>query len=210
MKKFVLFLMCAAAFTFAQNDEEGYQEEESTQVEQTEEAAPAEEAAEENAYAAQSGDGVDYYAVDSVQIYNDLVEKFEKRGNKLRRPATPLIIAGSIGLGVGLVTMLVGEAMVASSCNSYDDYCDEDAAGGVGLYILGDIVFILGDIVFIAGAASLTTGIVLKIVGGTQLNRAKMYRRKAEDYERRSAYLRVVPTIDPINGRVGTLALLDF
>lgn len=203
MKKFVLFLMCAAAFTFAQNDEEGYQEEESTQVEQTEEAAPAEEAAEENAYAAQSEDGVDYYAVDSVQIYNDLVEKFEKRGNKLRRPATPLIIAGSIGLGVGLVTMLVGEAMVASSCNSYDDYCDEDAAGGVGLYVLGDIVFI-------AGAASLTTGIVLKIVGGTQLNRAKMYRRKAEDYERRSAYLRVVPTIDPINGRVGTLAMVNF
>lgn len=202
MKKFVLFLMCAAAFTFAQNDEEGYQEEESTQVEQTEEAAPAEEAAEENAYAAQD-EGVDYYAVDSVKIYNDLVEKFEKRGNKLRRPATPLIIAGSIGLGVGLVTMLVGEATVASSCNSYDDYCDEDAAGGVGLYILGDIVFI-------AGAASLTTGIVLKIVGGTQLNRAKMYRRKAEDYERRSAYLRVVPTIDPINGRVGTLAMVNF
>lgn len=205
MKKFLMFLMCAAAFTFAQTEEETeYQEEESTQVEQAEETAPAEEAVEENPYVAQSEEGVDYYAVDSLKIYNDLVEKFERRGQKIRRPATPLIVAGSIALGVGLVTAIAGEVMVAASCDSYDDYCDDDAAGGVAVYVLGDLLAT-------AGALSLVTGVTLKIVGGTQLKRAKMYRKKAEDFERRnSAYLRVVPTVDPINGRVGTVALLNF
>ncbi len=94
--------------------------------------------------------------------------------------------------------------MVAASCDSYDDYCDDDAAGGVAVYVLGDLLAT-------AGALSLVTGVTLKIVGGTQLKRAKMYRKKAEDFERRnSAYLRVVPTVDPINGRVGTVALLNF
>ncbi len=200
MKKFVLFLMCAAAFTFAQTEEETeYQDEETTQVEQAEEADEVAPSA-----VKQDAEEVDYYAVDSLKIYNDLVEKFERRGQKIRRPATPLIVAGSIALGVGLVTAIAGEVMVAASCDSYDDYCDDDAAGGVAVYVLGDLLAT-------AGALSLVTGVTLKIVGGTQLKRAKMYRKKAEDFERRnSAYLRVVPNVDPINGRVGTVALLNF
>lgn len=200
MKKFVLFLMCAAAFTFAQTEEETeYQDEETTQVEQVEEADEVAPSA-----VKQDAEEVDYYAVDSLKIYNDLVEKFERRGQKIRRPATPLIVAGSIALGVGLVTAIAGEVMIAASCDTYDDYCDADAAGGVGLYVLGELAAT-------AGALSLVTGVTLKIVGGTQLKRANMYRKKAEDFERRnSAYLRVVPTVDPINGRVGTVALLNF
>lgn len=205
MKKFVLFLMCAAAFTFAQTEEDAdYQAEESTQVEQAEEAAPAEEAAEENAYAAQSEEGVDYYAVDSVQIYNDLVEKFEKRGNKIRRPGNPLIIAGSIALGVGIVMEVAGAASMTTECDYYGN--NRTTSGdGAGLYVAGYLLAF-------TGATALTTGVVLKIVGNTQLNRAKMYRKKSEDYAARkdAAFLHVVPTIDPINGRVGTLALLDF
>lgn len=198
MKKFVLFLMCAAAFTFAQTDEEVEpQEEESTQVEETEEAEEVVPSA------VGQSETVDYYAVDSLKIYNDLADKFDRRGQKLRRPATPLIVAGSIALGVGLITAIVGEVMIASSCDSYDDNCDDSAVGGAGL-------FIFGDLLATAGGLSLATGITLKIVGGTQLRRANMYHKKAEDFERRSAYLRVVPTVDPVNGRVGTLAMINF
>lgn len=192
MKKFLMFLMCAAAFTFAQTEEETeYQEEESTQVEQAEEAG-------ETSSVAQS-EAVDYYAVDSLQVYNDLVEKFERRGNKIRRPGNPLIIAGSIALGVGLVMEIAGA--VDMTCDEAG-YCDGD---GFALYTVGYLTAV-------AGGLSLATGITLKIVGGTQLKRARMYRKKAEDYAARkdAAFLHVVPTIDPINGRVGTLALLDF
>ncbi|MCQ2123887.1 MAG: hypothetical protein MJZ25_06840 [Fibrobacter sp.] len=196
MKKFLMFLMCAAAFTFAQTEEETeYQEEESTQVEQAEEAGEAEE----TSSVAQS-EAVDYYAVDSLQVYNDLVEKFERRGNKIRRPGNPLIIAGSIALGVGLVMEIAGATDMY--CDSYGENCVGD----------GTTLYALGYLTAVAGGLSLATGITLKIVGGTQLKRARMYRKKAEDYAARkdAAFLHVVPTIDPINGRFGTLALLDF
>ncbi|MCF0222100.1 MAG: hypothetical protein HUK19_07385 [Fibrobacter sp.] len=209
MKRLVLCLMCAAAFGFAQTDEAVEYQEESAQVEQPEAVDDAvgqtelSEAEEIAPTAVQQGaEAIDYYAVDSLKLYNDLAEKFERRGTKLRRPGNPLIIAGSIALGVGLVTAIAGAAENASSC---DEYYDEDGCtDGLGLYVLGELLAT-------AGGVSLTTGIVLKIVGGTQLNRAKMYRRKANDYERRnSAFLRVVPSVDPVNGRVGTTALLSF
>lgn len=141
--------------------------------------------------------------MDSVQIYNDLVEKFEKRGNKLRRPGNPLIIAGSIAIGVGIVMEIAGSASMTTECDYYNN-CTT-SGDGAGLYVAGYLLTL-------SGAAALTTGITLKIVGNTQLNRAKMYRKKSEDYAARkdAAFLHVVPTIDPINGRVGTLALLDF
>ncbi|MCQ2091857.1 MAG: hypothetical protein MJY85_04185 [Fibrobacter sp.] len=196
MKKFVLFLMCAAAFTFAQTEEETeYQDEETTQVEQAEEADEVAPSA-----VKQDAEEVDYYAVDSLKIYNDLVEKFERRGNKIRRPGNPLIIAGSIALGVGIVMEIAGATDMY--CDSYGENCVGD----------GTTLYALGYLTAVAGGLSLATGITLKIVGGTQLKRARMYRKKAEDYAARkdAAFLHVVPTIDPINGRVGTLALLDF
>lgn len=196
MKKFVLFLMCAAAFTFAQTEEETeYQDEETTQVEQAEEADEVAPSA-----VKQDAEEVDYYAVDSLKIYNDLVEKFERRGQKIRRPGNPLIIAGSIALGVGLVMEIAGATDMY--CDSYGENCVGD----------GTTLYALGYLTAVAGGLSLATGITLKIVGGTQLKRARMYRKKAEDYAARkdAAFLHVVPTIDPINGRVGTLALLDF
>lgn len=208
MKKMFVSLMCAVAFCFAQTENENVDQVE--EIQSAEQVESTENAVEETSVETASDALVvprqyDYNTVDSLQIYNDLVEKFERRGNKIRKPATPLIVAGSIALGVGLVTAVVGEVVVASSCDTYDDYCDADAADGVVLYVVGDLLAT-------AGALSLATGITLKIVGGTQLKRARMYRKKAEEFERRqnAAFLRVVPTVDPINGRVGTLAMLNF
>ncbi|MBQ3714686.1 MAG: hypothetical protein II892_03760 [Fibrobacter sp.] len=142
------------------------------------------------------------FDIDSTSFYQSQIERYTHSGNKLNRAGIGMMIGGGIGTAVGLGMFIVG--MDDANCeetyaNNYE--CDGNALN-VGGYIL-----------MTAGVAVFTTGLVLKIVGGSKIRRANRYQESLTNYQMRRQYslkMRLDPTINLVKNKVGARLAMEF
>lgn len=143
-------------------------------------------------------------AADSAAYYRNIAEKMEKNATWFKDAGTPMVVAGGVAASIGVLMMISGITEVSTvKCVEKNGKCEfEGSLWGVHL---------IGDLMVIAGAASIATGLSFKILSGYQMDRAKYYRNKAEKFEKNSnVYISLVPRIDLINGRLGSVAMISF
>src|SRR5574344_1329007 len=138
--------------------------------------------------------------MDSVQIYQNLIDQQSAKGQSFRHTGTALFWSGS------------GFLVIANSdaCNDDDDYYDDDDddescsaqwAGIIGAEL---------------GTAGLITGIIFKNIGNKKLSNAERYRYKLKVYQWRKEQqgnqfsLRLSPTVNPVQGSAGAKLSLSF
>jgi len=89
----------------------------------------------------------------------------------------------------------------------YNDYrCNEDHEGNENIAIAGYCVFL-------GGAAVFTTGVVVKIVGGSKLRKAERFRNSLVQYNYRRQHalqLQIEPLINARKGSYGSRLSLNF
>ncbi|WP_173379978.1 hypothetical protein [Fibrobacter succinogenes] len=140
---------------------------------------------------------------DSITYYQSLVDKYTRSGRKMRGAGSGLMIGGGILAGVGLAMMVSGFAGIVEQCAD-ESVCEDDEDA---------VVYVLGAYGLGIGATAFTTGIALKIVGGTKLRRAQRYEDRLNSYKQRQQYtlkMRVVPVLDPINNVYGGQLAFSF
>jgi hypothetical protein len=142
------------------------------------------------------------FDVDSTAYYQSQVERFTQTGNKLNRAGIGLMIGGGIGTAIGL-------AMFISGVN--EDNCEETYANNYECE--GNALDVGGALILSAGTAIFTTGLVLKLVGGSKIRRANRYQESLTNYQMRRQYslkMRLDPTINIAKNNVGARLALEF
>lgn len=136
---------------------------------------------------------------DSVAYYQNLIESYTQSGNSKRTAGKAMMLGGGIAAAVSGVMMIWG--LVAMDCN--EDRCNDDAA----------ISYIAGYLIFLGGATVFTTGLVVKIVGGSKLRKADRYRNTLMQYTYRRQHamqLEIEPIINARKGAYGSRLSLNF
>lgn len=136
---------------------------------------------------------------DSVAYYQNMIEIYTQSGNSKRRAGNAMMIGGGIGAGIGGLMMLGGLANMECS----EDHCDDD----------GTISYIAGYLILLGGAAVFTTGVVVKIVGGSKLRKAERFRNSLVQYNYRRQHalqLQIEPLINARKGAYGSRLSLNF
>ena len=136
---------------------------------------------------------------DSVAYYQNMIEIYTQSGNSKRRTGKVMMMGGGIAAGIGGLMMLGGLANMECS----EDHCDDDGA----------ISYIAGYLILLGGAAVFTTGIVVKIVGGSKLRKAERFRNSLVQYNYRRQHtlqLQIEPLINARKGAYGSRLSLNF
>ena len=139
------------------------------------------------------------FSMTTVAYYQNMIEIYTQSGNSKRRAGNAMMIGGGIGAGIGGLMMLGGLANMECS----EDHCDDD----------GTISYIAGYLIFIGGAAVFTTGVVVKIVGGSKLRKAERFRNSLVQYNYRRQHalqLQIEPLINARKGSYGSRLSLNF
>lgn len=130
-------------------------------------------------------------AVDSIEYYQDLVDRYTHSGLRTRKVGTGLMVGGCIATLVGTLMVIEGDE-------------NDDVYSGIGEVLTGSFLVV-------AGASVFTTGIVFKTIGGSKLRKAQRYEEKLESYRDRHTFaLNVAPMINPVNGTFGGSMALSF
>ena len=159
---------------------------------------PAQPPQQQQTYSAQQANAA--FGPDSTMYYQSLIDKYTISGNKTRRAGKIMMITGGIAAGVGVLFI---SAASETKCGNYDEECEEgvDNLNGAGALLL------------LGGGAVFTTGLILKIVGGSKLRKARRYEDSLQKYKMRQQYslkLRFDPLIDPINKKAGANLAMEF
>lgn len=136
---------------------------------------------------------------DSVAYYQNMIEIYTQSGNSKRRTGKVMMIGGGIAAGIGGLMMLGG--LMDMECT--EDHCDDDGA----------ITYLAGYLILLGGAAVFTTGIVVKIVGGSKLRKAERFRNSLVQYNYRRQHalqLQIEPLINARKGSYGSRLSLNF
>ena len=143
---------------------------------------------------------------DSVAYYQNLIERYSRSGNSMRRGGNAMMIGGGITFGVGILMMVTAAADASNDCY-YNDYsCQEDRDDAENVAVAGYLIAIGGGAVF-------TTGLVLKIVGGSKLRKAERFRNSLVQYNYRRQHalqLQIEPLINARKGSYGSRLSLNF
>ena len=143
---------------------------------------------------------------DSVAYYQNLIERYSRSGNSMRRGGNAMMIGGGITFGVGILMMVTAAADASNDCY-YNDYsCQEDRDDAENVAVAGYLIAIGGGAVF-------TTGLVLKIVGGSKLRKAERFRNFLVQYNYRRQHalqLQIEPLINARKGSYGSRLSLNF
>ena len=143
---------------------------------------------------------------DSVAYYQNLIERYSRSGNSMRRGGNAMMIGGGITFGVGILMMVTAAADASNDCY-YNDYsCQEDRDDAENVAVAGYLIAIGGGAVF-------TTGLVLKIVGGSKLRKAERFRNSLVQYNYRRQHalqLQIEPLINARKGAYGSRLSLNF
>ena len=136
---------------------------------------------------------------DSVAYYQNMIEIYTQSGNSKRRTGNAMMIGGGIAAAIGGVMMIGGLAEM----NCDEDHCDNDGA----------ISYLAGYLILLGGAAVFTTGVVVKIVGGSKLRKAERFRNSLVQYNYRRQHalqLQIEPLINARKGAYGSRLSLNF
>ncbi|MDY6264903.1 MAG: hypothetical protein SPM09_10885 [Fibrobacter sp.] len=136
---------------------------------------------------------------DSVAYYQNMIEIYTQNGNSKRRTGKVMMMGGGIAAGIGGLMMLGG--LMDMECT--EDHCDDDGA----------ISYIAGYLILLGGAAVFTTGVVVKIVGGSKLRKAERFRNSLVQYNYRRQHalqLQIEPLINARKGSYGSRLSLNF
>ncbi len=159
---------------------------------------PAQQPQQQQTYSAQQANAA--FGPDSTMYYQSLIDKYTISGNKTRRAGKIMMITGGIAAGVGVLFISLASE---SECGNYDEECEEEVDNLDGA----------GALLLLGGGAVFTTGLVLKIVGGSKLRKARRYEDSLQKYKMRQQYslkLRFDPLIDPINKKAGANLAMEF
>lgn len=136
---------------------------------------------------------------DSVAYYQNMIEIYTQSGNSKRRTGKVMMMGGGIAAGIGGLMMLGG--LMDMECT--EDHCDDDGA----------ITYLAGYLILLGGAAVFTTGVVVKIVGGSKLRKAERFRNSLVQYNYRRQHalqLQIEPLINARKGAYGSRLSLNF
>ncbi len=123
--------------------------------------------------------------LDSVPIYDNLIEKYDRRHEKLSRLGNIFLASGSVLLGGGLCLMV----------------SSRDA----------DELFLTGVYMALVSPYPITAGIILKAVGGKQGRNSQRFREQKDSYvARRNYQLSLSPTFRPESHATGAVLSLSF
>lgn len=143
---------------------------------------------------------------DSVAYYQNLIERYSRSGNSMRRGGNAMMIVGGISLGVGILTMATSVSDASRNCY-YDDYsCKEERDDA-------EKVALVSELIAIGGGAVFATGLVLKIIGGSKLRKADRYQNILMQYNYRRQHalqLEIKPLINARKGSYGSRLSLNF
>ncbi len=124
--------------------------------------------------------------IDSVEYYQNLVDRYNRSGETKKRLGNRLMIGGGVAAVLGSLMML----------DSYNEDNDE---------------FLLGYLSMFFGTGAFVTGVFVKRAGVSRLHRAKDYEEKLLSYQNRNAYaVKVAPVVNPISRSVGGALALNF
>jgi hypothetical protein len=159
---------------------------------------PAQQPQQQQTYSAQQANAA--FSPDSTMYYQSLIDKYTISGNKTRRAGKIMMITGGIAAGVGVLFIA---SAGGTDCDRYDNECKDNVQA------MDDA----GALLLLGGGAVFTTGIILKIVGGSKLRKARRYEDSLQKYKMRQQYslkLRFDPLIDPINKKAGANLAMEF
>jgi hypothetical protein len=142
------------------------------------------------------------FGIDSTEYYQSLIDRYTTSGNKLNGAGIGMMIGGGIGTVVGLAMFVAGMS---------EDNCEETTANNYECE--GNALDVGGSIILGAGIGVLTTGIILKIVGGSKIRRANRYNDILANYQSRRQYsmrLRLDPVINLLQNKAGAKLALEF
>jgi hypothetical protein len=147
-----------------------------------------------------------YYAFDSTFYYQDKIDRFTKSGESKRSTGSGLMIGGAIGTAVGVALMVAGASDLECEEHyngySYEETCDD----GAGTFVAGYLLTLGGVTVF-------STGLIVRIVGGSKLRKAERYKEmlnRYNMYKPQAAVLQIKPVWSPLKGTVGGEMSLGF
>lgn len=144
---------------------------------------------------------------DSVAYYQNKIEIYTQSGNSKRRAGNAMMIGGGIAAAIGGIMMIGALDDTDDDDCRYNDYrCNEDHEGKENIAIAGYLILL-------GGAAVFTTGIVVKIVGGSKLRKAERFRNSLVQYNYRRQHalqLQIEPLINARKGSYGSRLSLNF
>ena len=144
------------------------------------------------------------YDFDSTAYYQSLIDKYTTSGTKLRKAGNGMMIGGGIGAVVGLAMFIAGMS---------DAECTENEYGTGETCTTDNGLAVVGYLALLGGAGVFSTGLVIKIVGGSKLRKANRYNDMLSRYQMKQQYsmrLRLNPLVDPAKQNVGAKLALDF
>lgn len=155
--------------------------------------------------------------VDSIAVYTQLIEKYDTKGQRLKGKGSAFLISGIALSALGVVMMVKGiDEMDCSESDEYEDgfYYETNSERN---NCNNAEMFVFGYLTAFIGAGGITTGIILKAIGGKSLRNAKRYERSLENYQtNRGVYspmsfqMNLIPVVDAREGRAGAQLSLLF
>lgn len=151
---------------------------------------------------------------DSTIIYQERIDKYSKSAQSFRTKGNVFLWSGLgvavIGIGLMIANISSSDFDSSDDCKEYDDgsyYCSNvnDVSPG----------FVVGYVMTIGGAAMTTTGIILKIVGGSKNKKAVRNQGYLDSYMARhtgnATYsLRLIPSLDVEHKAAGASLAFGF
>lgn len=131
------------------------------------------------------------FGPDSTMYYQTLIDKYTRSGNKTRKIGKGMMLGGGIGAAVGVLLVLYADGTKEEIQTTSDT----------------------GVLLLLGGGAVFTTGLILKIVGGSKLRKANRYSDMLAKHQMRRQYsmkLHFDPLVNPIKKTVGGTLALDF
>ena len=131
------------------------------------------------------------FGPDSTMYYQTLIDKYTRSGNKTRKIGKGMMLGGGIGAAVGVLLVLYADGTKEEIQTTSDT----------------------GVLLLLGGGAVFTTGLILKIVGGSKLRKANHYSDMLAKHQMRRQYsmkLHFDPLVNPIKKTVGGTLALDF
>ena len=143
---------------------------------------------------------------DSVAYYQNMIELYTQNGNSKRRAGNAMMIGGGIAAAIGGIMMIGALDDIDRDCRYNDYQCEEDRDDKANIALAGYCVLL-------GGAAVFTTGVVVKIVGGSKLRKAERFRNSLVQYNYRRQHalqLQIEPLINARKGAYGSRLSLNF
>ncbi|MCF0222274.1 MAG: hypothetical protein HUK19_08275 [Fibrobacter sp.] len=129
--------------------------------------------------------------VDSVEYYQNLIDRNARSGRVKTRVGNWLMVAGTAATVFGGILF-------------FDSILDDSLDGDGG-------EFLLGYTSALAGAGTFVAGFIIKRVGVSRTRRAKLYEHKLEQYkESQGVALSIVPQVNPVDKSLGGAVALNF